>query len=392
MTAPRALITAANGFLGSRLIQLLVKRGESVKAFVRAGSNLESLRGLPERQVELCIGDMRSGHTVYRALAGCNRLYHLAASYTPWHKDPRRTLEAALLGTQAVLEAARYRGIRKIVVTSSATTLGSTAEAVAMDEQHLFNLPAAEVAIIAKQRVERLALEHARRGLPLVVVNPTVIAGPGDWRPTTSGSILLRYLNWPASRRLRMPLTGGLNIVDVDDVAAGHELAMTHGRIGERYILGGENLDFRDLLQGLLPEATGLSPALSSVSPTTLIWVSRWLEANARLRGRAPVATAKLVRDQLCRYVWVSSAKAERELGYTHRPALEALCRGVRWYRERGYVTLPQRGLGLLPLEPASGTAASNGHAALEPPAKENAPATASRGAPQAGSARSQAA
>src|SRR5262245_49686268 len=130
---PRALITGANGFLGSRLIRHLVMRGESVKAFVRAGSNLSALRGLPEQQVELCMGDILSEHTVYRALAGCNRLYHLAAGYTPWHSDPRRVLEPAVLGTRVVLEAARRRNIEKIVVTSSAATLGSTADAEPMD-------------------------------------------------------------------------------------------------------------------------------------------------------------------------------------------------------------------------------------------------------------------
>jgi dihydroflavonol-4-reductase len=339
MTAPRALVTGANGFLGSRLIRLLVKRGEYVKAFVRAGSNLASLRGLPEHQVELCVGDMQSGHTVYRALAGCNRLYHLAANYTPWHSDPRRIYEPAVLGTQVVLDAARSRDIKKIVITSSAATLGSTAQGVAMSEDHDFNLPGAETLILAKHRAERVALEQARLGLPVVVVNPTVMAGPGDWRPTPSGGILLRYLNWPISRRLRLPLTGGLNIVDVDDVAAGHQLAMAKGRVGERYILGGDNLELRDLLLGVLPEATGLSPALSNVSRSTMIWTSRLLEAKARWRGNVPVATAKLVRDQLCRYVWVSSEKAERELGYTHRSACEALSRGARWYTERGYVS-----------------------------------------------------
>lgn len=339
MIPPRALITGANGFLGSRLIRLLVRRGEHVKAFVRAGSNLASLRGLPEQQVELCIGDIRSGHTVYRALAGCNRLYHLAASYTPWHSDPQQIFEPVVLGTQAVLDAARGRNIRKIVVTSSATTLGSTDHGVAMDEGHDFNLPSAEPLIVAKHRAERVALEQAHLGLPVVVVNPTVISGPGDWRPTPSGSVLLRYLNWPASRRLRIPKTGGLNIVDVDDVAQGHQLAMAKGRVGERYILGGDNLDLRDLVQGILPEATGLSPALSNVSATALMWTGRLLEAKARLRGNPPMATAKLMRDQVCRYVWVSSAKAERELGYTHRSALEALSRGVRWYAERGYVS-----------------------------------------------------
>jgi dihydroflavonol-4-reductase len=337
---PRALITGANGFLGSRLIRLLVTRGERVKAFVRAGANLSSLRGLPEQQVELCMGDITSGHTVYRALAGCNRLYHLAAGYTPWQSQARRIFEPLVLGTEEVLDAAQRRNIEKIVVTSSAATLGSTAHAVAMDEAHDFNLPGAEPALVAKHRAERVALEQARRGLPVVVVKPTVISGPGDWRPTPSGGVLLRYLNWPTSRRLRFPQTGGLNIVDVDDVAAGHHLAMLKGRVGERYILGGENLDLRDLVQGVLPEATGLSPALSTVSLSRLMWTSRVLEASARLRGSAPpMASARMVRDQICRYVWVSSAKAERELGYTHRPALEALARGVRWYEERGYVS-----------------------------------------------------
>jgi len=337
MTA-RALITGANGFLGSRLIRHLVMRGERVKAFVRAGSNLSALRGLPEGQVELCMGDILSEHTVYRALAGCNRLYHLAAGYTPWHSDPRRVLEPAVLGTRVVLEAARHRDVDKILVTSSAATLGSTAHAEPMDEGHDFNLPRAEPALIAKHRAERVALEQAHLGAPVVVVKPTVVAGPGDWRPTPSGSVLLRYLHWPTSRRLRIPVTGGFNIVDVDDVAAGMELAMAKGRVGERYILGGENLDIRDLVQGVLPEATGLSPALSTVSPARMFWISRVLEARARFRGTRPMATARMVRDQLCRYMWVSSAKAERELGYTHRCALETLARGVRWYKEQGYV------------------------------------------------------
>src|SRR5690606_6222921 len=124
----------------------------------------------------------------------------------------------AVVGTQEVLHAARQRDIEKIVVTSSAATLGSTAQALAMDERHDFNLPGAEPALVAKHRAEGVALEQARLGLPVVVVNPTVISGPGDWRPTASGSVLLSYLNWPTSRRLRIPMTGGLNIVDVDDV------------------------------------------------------------------------------------------------------------------------------------------------------------------------------
>jgi dihydroflavonol-4-reductase len=336
---PCALVTGANGFLGSRLVRLLVRRGERVKAFVRAGSNLSALRGLPGEQVELCVGDILSGHTVYRALAGCNRLYHLAAGCAPWHRDPRRVLGPAVIGTQEVLLAAQRRNIDKIVLTSSAVTLGSTDHAVLMDEGHDFNRTGADPTLVAKHRAERVALEQARLGSPVVVVNPTVIAGPGDWRPTPGGSVLLEYLNWPTSRRLRIPVSGGLNIVDVDDVAVGHHLAMLKGRIGERYILGGENLDLRDLVQGVLPEATGLSPALSTISRRRLEWSWRLQDASARLRGASPVTTARLVRDQVCRYVWVSSAKAENELGYTHRSALEALARGVSWYKEQGYIS-----------------------------------------------------
>jgi dihydroflavonol-4-reductase len=169
---PRALITGANGFLGSRLIRLLVTRGERVKAFVRAGSNLSALRGLPEQQVELCMGDVMSGHTVYRALAGCNRLYHLAGGYTPWQSGALGVFEPAVIGTQEVLDAAQRRSIERIVVTSSAATLGSTAQAVAMDEGHDFNLPGAEPALVAKHRAERVALEQARLGLPVVVGSP----------------------------------------------------------------------------------------------------------------------------------------------------------------------------------------------------------------------------
>jgi dihydroflavonol-4-reductase len=339
MTEPSALVTGANGFLGSRLVRYLAERGEHVKAFVRAGSNLDALRGLPEDQVTLCVGDIQSGHTVYRALNGCNRVYHVATNFTFWDKNPERIMQPAVAGTRAVLEAAQQHNVKKIVVTSSAATLGSTVAPTPMDETQPFNLKDPETYVLAKLEGERVALEHAARGLPVVVVNPASVFGPGDWKPTPTGALLVRYLNWPPARRLPLPPTGGVSFVDVDDVVAGHHAAMERGRIGERYILGGENLELRDVFQRVLPDVTGFAPILSNVSPGTLAFVARLLEAKARFgSGEPPLLTPKLVKNHVLRYVWVSSQKAEQELGYKFRPAAETLSRAVRWYIANGYV------------------------------------------------------
>lgn len=339
MQQPSALVTGANGFLGSRLVRHLVERGEHVKAFVRAGSNLDALRGLPEDQVTIAVGDIQSGHTVYRALLGCNRLYHVASNFSFWDRKPERILNPAIRGTRAVLEAAAQRHIKKVVVTSSAATLGSTTEPTPMDEGHAFNLTDPETYVLAKYEAERVALEQAQGGQPVVIVNPASIFGPGDWKPTPTGALLLRYLNWPGSRRLPLPPTGGVSFVDVDDVVLGHRLAMEHGRIGERYILGGENLEIRDVFQRVLPDVTGFAPILSSISPRMLDLVARMLEVKAIVGGgNPPLLTPKLVKNHVLRYVWVSSQKAEKELGYKYRPAVETLARAVRWYISHGYV------------------------------------------------------
>lgn len=339
MQQPSALVTGANGFLGSRLVRHLVERGEHVKAFVRPAANLDALRGLPEQQVTIAVGDIQSPHTVYRALLGCNRVYHVAANFAFWDKKPERIMAPAVQGTRAVLEAARERRIKKIVVTSTTGTLGATTEPTPMDETHAFNLSDAEIYFIAKLEAERVALELAKQGVPVVVVNPASIFGPGDWKPTPTGELLLRYLNWPPARRMPLAPKGGISVVDVDDVAVGHRLAMERGRIGERYVLGGENLELRDLLQRVLPEVTGFAPILSSVSESTLTLAARALELKARFGGgEPPLLTPKLVKNHVLRYHWVSSSKAEQELGYGYRPASETLARAVRWYVSHGYV------------------------------------------------------
>ena len=331
------LVTGASGFVGSRLVRALVDRGERVKAFVRAGSSLRQLQGLPPEQCRLAFGDITVEHTVYRALSDCDRMYHVASSFKMWDPKPDVILGPAVEGTIATLNAARKRGIEKIVVTSSVAALGTTPSSEeAMDEEHEFNLADPEVYILSKYEALRVAEEMAEDGLPIVSVLPSGIFGPGDWKPTPSGQSILTYLKMGA--RMRMPVTaGGINVVDVDDVVSGHILAMEKGAIGERYVLGGENLTFRQLFTNL-SELTGLAPPGGTISAGMAQMGGRLMELRARLFGGEPDLTYRMARDYATSYAWVSSEKAEAELGYNHRPAHDTLARSVRWFLQNGYV------------------------------------------------------
>ena len=336
MAASRVLVTGATGFVGSRLVRQLVVAGERVRILARAGSSLRGLDGLPHGSYEVALGDITIGHTVYRALAGCDRMYHVAAQFKMWAPDPRTILDAAIVGTKETLAAARARGLKKVVVTSSVAAVGATETATPMDEGFAFNRQDSETYIVAKWRAEQVALDEAARGLPVVIVNPSGIFGPGDWKPTPSGDTILTFLRWGLP--FGLPWTdGGINVVDVDDVAQGHILAMESGRPGERYILGGEDIGFRALFD-TLGDLTGRPGAGRRSSRGEAMVTGRLLETGARLFGGEPPLTYKMARDFVDRWVWVSSAKAERELGYTHRPARAALARSVRWFVDNGYV------------------------------------------------------
>jgi dihydroflavonol-4-reductase len=281
-------------------------------------------------------GDIRIEHEVFRALAGCEGMYHVAAVYKMWARSAKEILEPAIEGTRASLEAARKRGVSKIVVTSSVAAVGANPRPEPMDEDFSFNLPEAETYIAAKRQAELVAMEYAQQGLAVVVVNPTGIYGPGDWKPTPSGGAIVQYLNW------KLPIgfpssAGGINVVDVDDVAAGHIAAMERGRVGERYILGGEDLTFEQLFT-TLSQITGLRGPGMEASRATAMVAGRALEALARVVSFEPSITYKLARDYVGRYVWASSAKARKELGYSPRAARETLYRSVLWYLRHGYV------------------------------------------------------
>ncbi len=333
------LVTGASGFIGSAVVRRLVERGAHVKAFVRPGSDLTPFLDLPSDRCELAFGDVTIESTVYRALMGCQRVFHVASVFRYWSRKPREIIDPAVLGTRAVLTAVKQHrdAIERVVVTSSAGVLGTDPEP--MDETHAFNLVDPELYIRAKLEQDRVVEEFSAEGLPLVSVLPSAVFGPGDRKPTPNGVMLLRYLSMNAGRRL--PATdGGISVVDVDDVAEGHVLAMERGRVGERYILGGENVSFRDFI-GLLHELTGLAEPGSTPSAGLVQLAGRAMELYARFTGRDPLLTARLARDYATSRMWVTSAKAAAELGYQHRSAREALARAIRWYLANGYLPQP---------------------------------------------------
>jgi dihydroflavonol-4-reductase len=345
-----ALVTGASGLVGSTLVRKLVERGERVKAFVRAGADLRPLQGLPSDRVELAYGDVTVTHTVFRALAGCDRLYHVASPFKFWSKHPQEIINGAVLGTRATLLAARRRGIENIVVTSSAGVLGVSKTPEAFDEEHELNLSDPEPYVRSKVEAAKVVEEFVNEGSPIVSVLPGSIVGPGDWKPTPNGQLLVRYLK--LSPGFRVPVSNaGISLVDVDDVAEGHILAMERGEVGGRYLLGGENITLTQLVQ-TLSEITGLAEPGEPKSPAMGELLGRLSELYAWWTNQPPAMTYKLARDYGSSYVWVSSEKAERELGYSFRPARESLARAVRWLLEHDYVPRAAAGRVRLELRP----------------------------------------
>ena len=330
------LVTGATGFLGSQLVRTLIERGESVKAFVRPGSNLKALEGYPTDRFKLAVGDIRIEQSVFAALSGCSRMYHVAANFKMWDPKPSRIIEPAIEGMRATLRAAKSRKLDKIVVTSSAGVLGTTVGQELMDETHEFNLSDPEAYFAAKVAADKVADEFIAAGLPIVMALPATIAGPGDWKPTPNGQLLLEYLKTPSTSHF--PVSGGgINVVDVEDVATGHVLAMERGVVGQRYLLGGENLTFSQLFETLC-DLTGLAEPSAPKSKGLMKLAGALFELNARLRGGEPRITSRMARDYVDTFSWITSKKAETDLGYTHRPAREALARSVRWFLANGHV------------------------------------------------------
>ena len=323
-----ALVTGGTGFVGSAVVRRLLAREESVRVLVRASSNNANLEGL---DVEPVTGDLTDPASLKRAAAGCDALYHVAADYRLWVRDPAAMDKANIEGTRNVLLAAAEAGCRRMVYTSSVATLGLRDDGSPADE---FEPSGLEDMCGAYKRSKFLAEREVRRlveqqGLPVVIVNPSTPVGPRDLRPTPTGRMVLDAITG------RMPayVDTGLNIVHVDDVADGHLLAMARGEIGQRYILGGENLFLRDIL-GRLAEMSGQRAPRVRL-PHGLVLPMAWIsECWARLTNnedpRLTVTGIKLARKMM----FFSSERAKRELGYAPRPAEQALHDAMVWFRE----------------------------------------------------------
>jgi dihydroflavonol-4-reductase len=327
----KALVTGATGFVGAAVARALGRAGWEVRVLVRAGSDRSNLQPLA---VEAAEGDLADSNSLERALEGCAGLFHVAADYRLGARDPTPLYRTNVDGTRNILNAARRAGVPRIVYTSSVATIGIPSDGSPGDER----TPVALSRMIghykrSKYLAEEVARDAARSGMSVVIVNPSTPVGPGDIKPTPTGQLVLDA----ACGRMPAYVDTGLNIVHVDDVAAGHLLAFERGRPGERYILGGEDMTLQTILAEIA-RLVGRTPPRVRLPYAAVLPVAYLAEAFARVSGRSGRVTLEGVRMSRKR-MFFSSGKAVSELGYRWRPPAEAFEDAVRWFRERGLLT-----------------------------------------------------
>lgn len=322
------LVTGATGFVGSAVVRRLLDSGHDVRALVRPTGDRRNLAGLP---IDIVTGDLREPDSLTAALHGCDALFHVAADYRLWVRDDREMYATNVEGTRHLMKAAGEAGVRRIVYTSSVAVLGHAAGGRPADETAEARVddmigPYKRSKFLAEQAVRELA----DQGLPVVIVNPTAPVGPRDVKPTPTG----RMIAQAAAGRLPAYVETGLNIVDVDDVAEGHLLAFERGRVGRRYILGGDNMTLREILGAIARSAGRRAPRIRLPYGCALA-IACGAEAWASLFGGEPIANLDSVRMARAPMFFASS-RARVELGYQARPATEALARAVAWFRATG--------------------------------------------------------
>jgi dihydroflavonol-4-reductase len=325
-----AFVTGSTGFVGSHVARALADNGADLRLLVRPASNLKNIQDL---KADLFTGDLREPASLEKGIAGCDAIFHVAADYRLWVRDPDEMYRANVEGTRAVLEAARKNNVRRVVYTSSVATMGFTQNGTSADETSPVDLgkmigPYKR----SKFMAEQVAIEAARSGLDVVIVNPSTPVGECDIKPTPSGRIVVDFLK----KKFPAYVDTGLNLVDVKECARGHVAALEKGRAGERYILGGENLTLKQILDKLAA-ITGL-PSPKIRVPHVLALATGVVDEvfTGRILGREPRATIDAVR--MGRHkMFITSAKAERELGWKVVPVDDALRRAVDWFRENGY-------------------------------------------------------
>lgn len=331
MTGDKVLVTGASGFVGSAVAHALVKAGYSVRGLVRPSSSRCNLANL---DIEFVTGDICDPQSVRRAMAGARFLCHVAADYRLWAQDPGEILRTNCDGTRNLMQAALAAGLDRIIYTSSVATLAVGANGAAADES--CQLPASKaVGAYKRSKVAAEALVRAMIAedrLPAIIVHPSTPVGPRDVKPTPTGRIIVE------AAKGRMPgyVDTGLNLVHVDDVAAGHLAALKHGKLGEHYILGGQNAGFASLLAEIA-QMSGHRPPYLRLSHNLLYPFALLAEAKARLTHREPFLTRDGLRMSKQR-MFFSSAKAQRDLGYCARPYQEGLADALAWFGHHGYL------------------------------------------------------
>ncbi len=323
------LVTGASGFVGWHVAKLLTERGHKVRALFRSAGSI------PELDVERVTGDLRDAASLERAAAGCGLVFHVAADYRLWSKKPAELYQSNVDGTRNMLVAAKAAGVERFVYTSTVGCIGVPPGGLGDEAQPVSAVTMAGDYKRSKFLAEQVALDFAASGFPVVIVNPTAPMGDHDFKPTPTGQIVRDFLNG----QIPAFIDTGLNVVHVSDVAAGHLAACERGRVGERYILGGENLTLGQILKELAAITGRKAPTVELpyfVAYTAGMVTTAW----AQLTGtppRAPLEAVRMARKKM----WVTHEKATRELGYTARPAREALADAVAWFE-----SLPRTGTG----------------------------------------------
>ncbi|MBC7229922.1 MAG: NAD-dependent epimerase/dehydratase family protein [Actinobacteria bacterium] len=326
----KALVTGATGFIGSMVVRELLNQGADVRVTVRRDSDTRNIDGL---DVERVYGDTRDRESMRAALKGCDALYHAAAYFAHWSPNKDLFYKINVEGTKNVLEEALAQGLEKVVYTSTSNTIGSHGAGNYVNEEAEFNgWEAGDHYAISKYLAELEAKKICDRGLPLVIVNPTLVIGVRDVKPTPSGALIVDIAN----RDMPGYIDGAINVIDVEDVARGHLLAAERGRIGERYILGNENLMVGEFFR-LVAEVAGVRPPRLKLPYGIALSLGYLFEAYARMARKQPLVSVSQVRlGKMGEHF--DNSKAVNELGLPLTPIRTTVEKAVDWFRENGYI------------------------------------------------------